>query len=144
MGLRQITEFAEVGRCRGRELEHSEYRHPFIDRVSPIVLANYVSVEDGTGLVHTAPGHGAEDYQTGRVYRLSVLSPVDESGRFTAEAPDWLTGQQVFAANRVIVDRLKASGHLYPRAAARAQLPALLAMQEAGDLPGHRAVVHRR
>ena len=100
MGLRQVTEFTEVGRCRGRDLEHSEYRHPFIDRVSPIVLANYVSVEDGTGLVHTAPGHGAEDYQTGRIYQLSVLSPVDESGRFTSEAPDWLTGQQVFAANR--------------------------------------------
>ena len=113
MGLRQVTEFTELGRCRGKELEHSEYRHPFIDRVSPIVLANYVSVEDGTGLVHTAPGHGAEDYQTGRAYRLPILSPVDESGRFTAEAPDWLTGQQVFAANPVIVDRLKESGHLY-------------------------------
>jgi len=113
MAHRQIDRFAEVGRCRGRELEHSEYRHPFIDRVCPIVLANYVSVEDGTGLVHTAPGHGAEDYQTGRAYQLSVLSPVDEAGRFTALAPEWLTGQQVFAANRVIVDRLKQSGHLY-------------------------------
>jgi isoleucyl-tRNA synthetase len=113
MGLRQITEFAEVGRCRGRELEHSEYRHPFIERVSPIVLANYVSVADGTGLVHTAPGHGAEDYQTGRAYRLSVLSPVDESGKFTSEAPDWLMGQQVFAANKVIVARLKQSGYLF-------------------------------
>ena len=113
MGLRKIAEFTELGRCRGKELEHAEYRHPFIDRVSPIVLASYVSVEDGTGLVHTAPGHGAEDYQTGRVYQLSILSPVDESGRFTAEAPDWLTGQQVFAANKVIIDRLKASGHLF-------------------------------
>ena len=113
MALRQITEFTEVGRCRGRELEHAEYRHPFVDRTSPIVLAGYVSVEDGTGLVHTAPGHGAEDYQTGRAYQLSVLSPVDESGRFTTEAPDWLTGQQVFAANPAIVARLKESGHLY-------------------------------
>jgi isoleucyl-tRNA synthetase len=113
MESRQITEYAEVGRCRGRELEHSEYRHPFVDRVSPIVLANYVSVADGTGLVHTAPGHGAEDYQTGRLYRLSVLSPVDESGRFTAEAPGWLTGQQVFAANKMIVARLKQSGQLF-------------------------------
>ena len=51
------------------------------------MLASYVSVEDGTGLVHTAPGHGAEDYQTGRAYQLSILSPVDESGRFTAERP---------------------------------------------------------
>jgi isoleucyl-tRNA synthetase len=113
LDLRQITEFAVLGRCRGKELEHLEYRHPFIDRVSPIVLANYVSVEDGTGLVHTAPGHGAEDYQTGRVYRLSILSPVDESGRFTSEAPDWLTGQQVFAGNKAIIDRLRASGHLF-------------------------------
>ena len=95
------------------QLEHSEYRHPFIDRVSPIVLANYVSVTDGTGLVHTAPGHGAEDYQTGRVYQLSVLSPVDESGRFTSEAPDWLVGQQVFAANPVIIARLQESGLLH-------------------------------
>jgi isoleucyl-tRNA synthetase len=113
MAHRQIGDFTEVGRCRGRALEHSEYRHPFIDRVCPIVLANYVSVDDGTGLVHTAPGHGTEDYQTGRAYQLSVLSPVDEAGRFTALAPDWLTGQQVFSANAVIVDRLKQSGHLY-------------------------------
>ena len=87
MAMGKITDYTEVGRCRGRELEHGEYRHPFVDRVAPIVLAGYVSVEDGTGLVHTAPGHGAEDYQTGRTYQLSVLSPVDPSGRFTAEAP---------------------------------------------------------
>jgi isoleucyl-tRNA synthetase len=113
MALRGISEFAEVGRCRGGSLEHAAYRHPLSDRVCPIVLATYVSVEDGTGLVHTAPGHGAEDYQTSRVYELPVLSPVDESGRFTAEAPAWLTGQQVFSANRVIVERLQKSGHLY-------------------------------
>ncbi len=144
MALRKVTEFAEVGRCRGRELEHAEYRHPFLDRTSPIVLANYVSVEDGTGLVHTAPGHGAEDYQTGRVYQLPTLSPVDESGRFTAEAPDWLTGQQVFAANKVIVARLEGDGPPLSRASAGPQLSPLLALQEAGDLPGHRAMVHRR
>jgi isoleucyl-tRNA synthetase len=108
-----VTEFAELGRCRGRELEHAEYRHPFVDRVSPIVLANYVSIEDGTGMVHTAPGHGAEDYQTGLAYQLPVLSPVDPAGRFTALAPGWLTGQHVFAANRAIIDRLKAAGQLH-------------------------------
>lgn len=113
MGLRNVTEFQEVGRVRGKELEHAEYRHPFIDRVSPIVLASYVSVEDGTGLVHTAPGHGSEDYQTGRAYQLPTLSPVDASGRFTAEAPEFLLGQGVFQANPKIVALLKESGYLY-------------------------------
>lgn len=113
MGLRKIADFTEVGRCKGRALEHAQYRHPFIDRISPIVLANYVSVEDGTGLVHTAPGHGGEDYQTGRAYQLPVLSPVDPAGKFTAEAPEWLVGQQVFAANPKVVEHLRQSGALY-------------------------------
>ena len=106
-------EFTETGRCRGKDLEGAQYRHPFIDRKCPVVLASYVSVEDGTGLVHTAPGHGAEDYQTGRIYHLPVLSPVDESGRFTSDAPEWLTGKQVFAANPLIVQKLRESGHLF-------------------------------
>src|SRR5205823_7191281 len=73
MGLRGVADFAEVGRCRGRDLEHAQYRHVFLDRIGPIVLAGYVSVEDGTGLVHTAPGHGAEDYRTGQEYGLPTL-----------------------------------------------------------------------
>src|SRR4051812_31631234 len=113
MALRAVARFEEVGRVRGKDLEHAEYRHPFIGRVSPIVLAQYVSVEDGTGLVHTAPGHGTEDYQTGRVYQLPTLSPVDVSGRFNAEAPAPLVGKGVFAANPAIVAMLRESGHLY-------------------------------
>jgi isoleucyl-tRNA synthetase len=113
MAVRAVSRFAEVGRVKGKDLEHAQYRHPFVDRVSPIVLAGYVSVEDGTGLVHTAPGHGAEDYQTGRAYGLPTLSPVDASGRFTDEAPEWVRGKTVFAANPVIVATLRASGHLF-------------------------------
>ena len=113
MGLRNVAGFEEVGRVKGKALEHASYRHPFVDRTSPIVLANYVSVDDGTGLVHTAPGHGAEDYQTGRVYQLPTLSPVDNAGKFTAEAPEWLLGKTVWAANPEIVARLRESGHLY-------------------------------
>jgi isoleucyl-tRNA synthetase len=113
LGLRGITAFELLGVCKGKELEHAQYRHPFVDRTSPIVLAGYVSVEDGTGLVHTAPGHGAEDYQTGRAYGLPTLSPVDASGRFNDEAPDWLRGKTVFAANPAIVARLRESGHLF-------------------------------
>ena len=113
MALRNVTEFAEVARVKGRDLEHAQYRHPFVDRVSPIVLANYVTVEDGTGLVHTAPGHGTEDYQTGRTYQLPTLSPVDASGRYNDEAPEWLRGKTVFGANPEIVARLRESGHLF-------------------------------
>jgi isoleucyl-tRNA synthetase len=113
LGMRNVKEYTEIGRVKGRALEHGEYRHAFIDRVSPIVLAAYVTVEDGTGLVHTAPGHGTEDYQTGRQYQLPTLSPVDAAGKYTDEAPDWLRGKTVFAANPVVVARLRESGHLF-------------------------------
>ncbi|HWE38665.1 MAG TPA: isoleucine--tRNA ligase [Isosphaeraceae bacterium] len=113
MGLRGVTDFAEVGRCRGKDLEGARYRHVFLDREGVVVLAGYVSVEDGTGLVHTAPGHGAEDFRTGQQYGLPTLSPVDVSGRFTSEAPSWLVGKSVFAANPEIVATLKESGALF-------------------------------
>ena len=113
MGLRGVAEFQEVGRVSGKTLEHARYQHVFVDRTGPIVLADYVSADDGTGLVHTAPGHGAEDYRTGQQYSLPTLSPVDASGRYTDEAPEFLRGKGVFAANPVIVQTVKESGHLY-------------------------------
>ena len=113
MGLRSVTEWSEVGRCTGAQLEHGQYRHVFIERTGPLVLADYVTVEDGTGLVHTAPGHGAEDYRTGQTYHLPTLSPVDGAGRYTTEAPDWLVGQGVFQSNSVIVEHLRTIGALY-------------------------------
>ncbi len=113
MGLRGVTEFTELGRCKGKALEHARYRHVFLDRESPIVLAPYVTIEDGTGLVHTAPGHGAEDYQTGQRYDLPTLSPVDASGRYTDEVPESLVGEHVFKANPKIVAMLRESGNLY-------------------------------
>ncbi len=113
MGLRGLTDFTEVGRCKGKDLEGARYRHVFIDRESPIVLAPYVTVEDGTGLVHTAPGHGAEDYQTGQRYGLPTLSPVDASGRYNDEAPASLVGEHVFKANPKVVEIVRESGHLY-------------------------------
>ena len=113
MGLRGVTDFAEVGRRKGKDLEHARYRHVFLDRESPFVLAPYVTVEDGTGLVHTAPGHGTEDYQTGQRYGLPTISPVDASGRYTDEAPPALVGEQVFKANPKVVAMVRESGHLY-------------------------------
>lgn len=70
----------------GWELEHMTYKHPLYDRVSPIILGDHVTLEDGTGLVHTAPGHGEEDFIVGQKYGLDVYCPVDEQGKMTEEA----------------------------------------------------------
>ncbi len=113
MGLGGVTDYQEVARCKGRDLAGATYRHVFIDRESPIVLAPYVSAEDGTGLVHTAPGHGAEDYQTGQKYGLPTLSPVDDAGRFTDEAPAELVGKGVFQANPLVVEIVRSAGALF-------------------------------
>ncbi len=86
-------------------------RHPFYERASKIVPAMYVTLEQGTGLVHTAPGHGREDYETGLAHGLPLFSPLDDGARFTADVPEW-QGQHVLAANPAIIGHLKASGAL--------------------------------
>ncbi len=101
----------ELRRFRGRDLDGARCRHPWLDRDGPVVLADYVTLESGTGLVHTAPGHGQEDYQTGVRYGLEVLAPVDDHGRFTDAVPDW-QGVRVFDADPLIVERLRAAGTL--------------------------------
>ncbi|MDY6882053.1 MAG: isoleucine--tRNA ligase [Thermodesulfobacteriota bacterium] len=93
------------------DLEGLQARHPFYDRPSVIVLAPYVTLEAGTGCVHTAPGHGREDYETGLHYDLDVYSPVDDSGRFIPDV-EFFAGQQVFEANRSINDKLRELGVL--------------------------------
>jgi isoleucyl-tRNA synthetase len=95
----------------GRELENVVARHPFIERDSPFVLSPHVTLEQGTGLVHTAPGHGAEDYEIGQKYGLETLAPVDDSGVFTTEAGQF-AGQFVFKANKNIVEHLQKTGFL--------------------------------
>src|SRR5512142_743535 len=95
----------------GKALEGVKYRHPFMARECPVILGEHVTLEAGTGLVHTAPGHGQEDYEVGLRYGLEVLNPVDGAGRFTAEAGKY-AGTEIFAANAEIVTALHASGHL--------------------------------
>jgi isoleucyl-tRNA synthetase len=96
---------------KGRDLEGLSYAHPFIRREGKVVLADYVSHEEGSGCVHTAPGHGQEDFMTGLKYRLDVLMPVDERGRFDATAGVF-SGMHVFEANPKILEVLRGSGHL--------------------------------
>src|SRR2546422_9107577 len=100
-----------LARFRGAELEGGRCQHPWINRIVPVVLAEYVTLESGTGLVHTAPGHGQEDYETGLRYGLEVLAPVDARGRFTAEVPEW-AGLAVFDADARIVEHLRKVGAL--------------------------------
>jgi isoleucyl-tRNA synthetase len=98
-------------RVFGKDLEGLKARHPFVDRTVPVVASPYVTLEQGTGLVHTAPGHGAEDYEIGQKYGLPTLAPVDDGGVFTEEAGAFAS-QFVFKANKAIVARLQGTGHL--------------------------------
>jgi isoleucyl-tRNA synthetase len=95
----------------GSALEGARVRHPFLDRDSLVVTAPYVELESGTGAVHTAPGHGTDDFETGMRYGLPVLNPVDGAGRFTADAGPY-AGQQIFAAQPAIVADLRERGLL--------------------------------
>jgi isoleucyl-tRNA synthetase len=95
----------------GKALEGLRYQHPFMGRECPVILGDHVTLDAGTGLVHTAPGHGQEDYVVGLKYRLEVLNPVDGAGRFTPEAGKY-AGKEIFATNAEIVNDLHASGHL--------------------------------
>ncbi len=97
----------------GKKLEGAVAQHPFLDRTSIVLTADFVTMDSGTGCVHIAPGHGEDDYNLGRANNLPILSPVDDHGRFTEEAglPD-LIGKYVFDANSDIVNLLRAGGML--------------------------------
>ena len=114
------TELTIQTTVKGKTLEGITYRHPLFDRESKVVIGgDYITTESGTGLVHTAPGHGQEDYITGQKYGLPILSPVDDAGRFTEEAGEF-AGLQVVAkgnekvseANQAIIDALQEKGSL--------------------------------
>ncbi len=100
-----------VTRKKGKELEGIVATHPFYPRDSKIVLADYVSLDTGTGCVHTAPGHGQEDYETGLKYGLEILSPLNDRGIFLKEV-EFFAGLNVFDANPRVIDKLKEVGNL--------------------------------
>jgi isoleucyl-tRNA synthetase len=131
--LAQVAEAAGVKAAptvvmtvKGRSLEKLATRHPFIDRASPVVLADYVTAESGTGAVHTAPGHGAEDYQTGLRYGLEIYCPVADNGTFvddgrvpaelvgvtTLESVEDLEKKRTSPANVAVLRKLDSTGTL--------------------------------
>ncbi len=98
--------------CKGQALEHLPLQHPFEDRVVKVICGKHVTLEAGTGLVHTAPAHGLDDYFIGQQYNLPNESPVDGNGKFKTDTP--LVGELfVWKANDVVIDTLKNSDHLF-------------------------------
>ena len=114
--------FNVISSVVGKELENLVFTHPFIDRDSLMVLADYVTADTGTGIVHTAPGHGPDDFATGARYGLPVISPVNASGKFTKEAGPF-AGMFVFDANGPIIKTLMEKGMLLSKGSIRHQYP---------------------
>ena len=102
-----------ITECKGNDLLSEEYQHPFCDRTGKIVHADYVTLEDGTGLVHTAPGHGTDDYLTGLREKLETYCPVKENGVYDETVPSWLVGKHIWKANPEIIKHLEDSHHLF-------------------------------
>lgn len=115
-----IGDYRIISTIQGAKLEGVEFSHPFLDRKSPIVLADYVTLEQGTGCVHTAPGHGQEDFETGMKYGLPIINPVDASGRLTDEAGPF-AGLTVHDANLPIIKALAESGMLLSKGSIKHQ-----------------------
>lgn len=105
MKAAKIEEYTILAKLKGANLEGMIFSHPFIERESPIVLGDHVTLEQGTGCVHTAPGHGQEDFEVGMKYGLPIINPVDHAGRFTAEGGKF-EGLLVHDANVPVIKEL--------------------------------------
>ena len=113
MAAAGISDYTVLGTLTGRELEHIKTAHPFLDRTSMVIVGDHVTLESGTGCVHTAPGHGVEDFEVCRKYPdLPMVVPVDHRGFLTGEAGPF-AGLSTEAANKAIALALEQSGHLF-------------------------------
>ncbi|AMB99669.1 isoleucine--tRNA ligase [Aerococcus urinaehominis] len=110
-GICNLEGYQVVGQFKGRDLEKMTAQHPFYDRDSLVILGDHVTLDAGTGLVHTAPGHGEDDYYAGLKYGLEPLSPIDDQGHYTDEAPG-LEGVFYAKGNKLVLEKLKEVGAL--------------------------------
>jgi isoleucyl-tRNA synthetase len=113
----EIKEAEVLGTYKGRDFEGMKFQHPFTGVQVPGVLADYVTLDQGSGIVHTAPGHGVDDFNSGQKYGLEIYAPLDAKGRYTEGLPEYL-GKDVFTANPIVVKLLADRGallghHLY-------------------------------
>ena len=107
----KLTAVSVSGPWKGRDLTELKFKHPFLDLIVPAVLADYVTLDQGTGIVHTAPGHGVEDFQTGQKYGIEAFAPIDGHGRYLEGLPEY-KGKTVFEANPIVVNLLRDRGAL--------------------------------
>lgn len=114
MKAANIEQYEILGTCLGSELEYMKYRHPFIDRVSPVIVGDHVTLESGTGCVHTAPGHGVEDFDVCAQHypEIEVIVPVDHEGRLTELAGEFC-GLKTEDANKAIAKKLEELNKLF-------------------------------
>ena len=108
IGLKEVS---EISSAAGAALEHLQLRHPFYNKIVPVILGEHVTTEAGTGAVHTAPGHGVEDFLVGREYNLPVTNPVGGDGRYL-ENVELFAGEWVWAANDHVLDVMRENGSL--------------------------------
>jgi len=130
VAAKRVAEIAKAGALEGKikvsdknvlgkEIEGLRYKHPYVEKnptekdAHYVILADYVTTEDGTGLVHIAPGHGIEDYISGQKYGLAIYSPVDNYGCYDDTVPQWLAGKNVLEVEREVNDKLKELGLLF-------------------------------
>jgi isoleucyl-tRNA synthetase len=106
-----IKQAEELARFKGRDFEGMKFQHPFLPIQVPGLLADYVTLDQGSGIVHTAPGHGADDFNSGQKYGLEIYAPLDDKGVYTEGLPEY-KGKDVFAANPIIVKLLGDHGAL--------------------------------
>ncbi|MDD4178448.1 MAG: isoleucine--tRNA ligase [Candidatus Margulisbacteria bacterium] len=108
----EFTDHKIIDKTKGKFLEGILCQHPFVEREVPIVLGDLVTLEQGTGFVHIAPGHGAEDYQVGLKYKLPIVMPVDGRGYFDDTVPDFIKGKHYDESNKLITEKMKENGSL--------------------------------
>ena len=106
-----LKEARVVATYKGRDFEDMLFQHPFLPNQVPGILADYVTLDQGSGIVHTAPGHGVDDFNSGQRYRLETYAPLDDNGRYLEGLPEY-KGKDVFTANPIIVKLLQDRGAL--------------------------------
>ena len=137
-----MTRLEVLAEAAGRDLEGLKLQHPFEDRQVPVILGEHVTLDAGTGAVHTAPGHGHEDFAVGQRYGLPVANPVGNDGRFLPDTP-LVAGLKVEEANGVLIDALRERGRLVHHEPFVHSYPHCWRHKTPGHFPRHAAVVHQ-